>query len=215
MAENRRRNVFELAKQQPSFSDIPPQSTLPAPGEPPSVPVPLSVVEQLHFAETRKPSSKNRHQRSNAVSYRGFPIELKESIRIVSQELQVSLDEVARATLEYALGMYWSGKLILNPAPARLKMTLYPRDPKAARPVSPSKKSKRKKVEPPRWMTVVTFRSIPVATREAVKQIAAEHDLPVGEVAAFLIGYGIGAFRSGELALRPVPKAGANTLFGE
>ncbi len=125
------------------------------------------------------------------------------------------MDEVARATLEYALGMYWSGKLVLNPAPARLKMTLFPKDPKATWPISQQKKSKRKKVEAPRWRTVVTFRGIPAATREAVKQIAAEHTLPVGEVAAFLIGYGIGAFRSGELALRPVPKSGANTLFGE
>ena len=111
--------------------------------------------------------------------------------------------------------MYWSGKLVLNPAPARLKMTLYPKDPKAVRPISQQKKPKRKKVESPRWMTVVTFRGIPAPTREAVKQIAGERDLPVGEVAAFLIGYGIGAFRSSELALRPVPKSGANTLFGE
>jgi hypothetical protein len=51
--------------------------------------------------------------------------------------------------------------------------------------------------------------------QEAVKKIAEEHDIPVGEVAAYLIDLGMLAFRSGELVLQPVPKPGANTLFAE
>ncbi len=177
-----------------------------------ATPVPMSVVEQLNFAETRKSSSASRH-RLGQVSYRGFPDGLMETVRVTAKELQVSVDDVVRATLEYALGTYWSGRLILDPSPAKIKMTLFPKNSKARATAIQKKGQKRKKTKAPCWTTVVTFRGIPQPVQGTVKQIAEEHDVPIGEVAAYLIEYGINAFRSGVLVLRPVPKPGANTLF--
>ena len=94
-------------------------------------------------------------------------------------------------------------------------MTLYPSNSKTIVQGKPRKGQKRKKTDKPRWATVVTFRGIPDELQEAVKQLAEERDIPVGEVAAYLIETGMRAFRSGELVLQPVPKPGANTLYAE
>jgi hypothetical protein len=214
MSEKRRRSVFG-SEPQPSrdLGDLP-EKPLPE-AAPQIAPMPRSVVDQLTFAQTRKASSSPRPPRPGQVSYRGFPGELKEAIHAAAKELQVNIDEVVRATLEYALGMYWSGKLELDPMPARIKMTLYPSNAKTIVQSKPRKGQKRKKANKPRWTTVVTFRGIPDNLQEAVRQIAEDRDIPVGEVAAYLIESGIRAFRSGELVLLPVPKPGANTLFGE
>lgn len=176
--------------------------------------VPLSVVEQLNYAETRKSSTSSR-RRPGQVSYRGFPNGLMEKTREAAQVLQVTVDEVIRATMEYALGAYCSGRLSLDPSPASLKMTLYPEDSKTIVNSPRGKDPKRKKTAAPRWTTVVTFRGIPQPVQGAIRQMAEEHDIPVGEVAAYLVEYGINAFRSGELVLRPVPRPGSNTLFEE
>lgn len=181
----------------------------------PAAPIARSVVDQLTFAETRKASSIPKPPRPGQVSYRGFPVELKDALHAAAKELQVNLDEVVRATLEYALGTYWSGKLELDPMPARIKMTLYPSGSKNNSQAKPRKGQKRKKADKPRWATVVTFRGIPDDLQKAVKQIAEDRDIPVGEVAAYLIETGMRAFRSGELVLLPVPKPGTNTLYSE
>ena len=214
MSEKRRRNVFGTSLDQ-NLAEVPNVPGPPAEQSPVSIPVPRSVVEQLNFAETRRSSSSSRKPRSGQVSYRGFPTDLKKSIRIAAHELYVTADEVVRATLEYSLGMYWSGKIALTPTPARMKMTLYPKSNKVVAQPTRGKKPKRKKPETPRWTEVVTYRGIPQSMQEAVKKIAEEHDIPVGEVAAYLIDHGMRAFRSGELVLQPVPKLGANTLFAE
>lgn len=214
MSEKRRRSVFGTDQHLGNdHSDLSEKALAEATTQ--VVPVPRSVVDQLTFAETRKASAAPRTPRPGQVSYRGFPGALKETIRAASKELQVNVDEVVRATLEYALGMYWSGKLELDPMPARVKMTLYPPSHKALAQGKPRKGQKRKKADQPRWATVVTFRGIPDNLQEAVRQIAEERDIPVGEVAAYLIETGMRAFRSGELVLQPVPKPGANTLFME
>ena len=92
-------------------------------------------------------------------------------------------------------------------------MTLFPTDPQSVLTVSKNKKTKAKKSGHPRWATVVTFREIPPAVRDAIRHIGIENDIPIGEVAAFLIEYALRAFRSGELVLHPVPKPGAKTLY--
>lgn len=214
MTGKRRRNVFGSDSQPDSGVGDLSEKLLPGEATP-AAPVARSVVDQLTFAETRKASSAPKPPRPGQVSYRGFPGELKESIHAAAQELQVNIDEVVRATLEYALGVYWSGKLELDPMPARIKMTLYPSNSKTIVQGKPRKGQKRKKTDKPRWATVVTFRGIPDELQEAVKQLAEERDIPVGEVAAYLIETGMRAFRSGKLVLHPVPKPGANTLYAE
>jgi hypothetical protein len=213
MNEKRRRNVFETQIQpglDPKKAQLAP--SLNEGAFEPSVP--RSIVEQLKFAETKKTSPTPR-RRPGQVSYRGFPDGLMERIRAAANELQVTVDEIVRATLEYALGTYWSGRLVLDPSPTKIKMTLYPKDAKTRSTTFQRTGQKRKKPGVPRWTTVVTFRGIPQPVQGAIKQIAEDRDIPVGEVAAFLIEYGIHAFRSGELVLRPVPRPGSNTLFGE
>lgn len=212
MNENRRRSVFGAqSSQQFGDSGPVPESHV----QPCSTLAPRSVLDQLTYAEPRRRSHTiSPSQRPGQVSYRGFPKEILEAIRLAAGELQVSTDDLVRAMLEYALGVYWSGKLDLDPLPGKLKMTLYPtgqQTPKAAQ----VKRQKRKKAEAPRWTGVVTYRGIPKTVKDGVKQIASEQDIPVGEVAAFLIQFGIHAFRNGNLALRPLPKSGSNTLFTE
>jgi hypothetical protein len=213
MNEKRRRSVFGGNSQPDSEGFFVSEEPRNDEGKS-ATPIPLSVVEQLNFAKTRKSASSPRH-RHGQVSYRGFPNDLTDTIRMAAKELQVGVDEVVRAMLEYALGTYWSGRLTLDPSPAKIKMTLYPKNSKAKATAIQNKGQKRKKTQAPRWTTVVTFRGIPQPVQVAVKQIAEEHDIPVGEVAAYLIEYGIIAFRNGELVLRPVPMPDANTLYSE
>lgn len=213
MNEKRRRSVFGTPSQTEVEADG--VRTTPLLNERTIEPsAPLSVVEQLKFAETRKASAPPR-RRPGQVSYRGFPNGLMEKIRAAANELQVTVDEVVRATLEYALGTYWSGRLAIDPSPAKIKMTLYPKNSKTRATTFHRSGQKRKKTESPRWTTVVTFRGIPQPVHGAIRHVAEEHDIPVGEVAAYLIEYGINAFRSGELVLHPVPRPGSNTLFEE
>lgn len=208
MGENRRRSVFNIEPAQ-TPSDSGHSEGLP-------VPAARSVLDQLTFAEPRKRAQPgDQPKRSGQVSYRGFPKELQDEIRLAAGELQVSVDDFVRATLEFALGAYWSGKLGLDPFPSKMKMTLYPESSTRVQKSTKAKKTKRKKSESPRWLKVVTFRGIPQPVKDGVRQVASDHDVPVGEVAAFLIQSGIHAFRSGTLVLQPVPKSGSNTLFME
>ena len=208
MGENRRRSVFDHESTQVT-SDPNPLADMP-------VPVAHSVLEQLNFAEPRKkahPGSLSK--RTGQVSFRGFPKGLQEEIRHAAGDLQVSIDDLVRATLEFALGAYWSGKLEIDPLPGKMKMTLYPlSQPQAQKPTKVNK-TKRQKSESLRWIGVVTYRGIPLPIKDGVKQISSDHDVPIGEVAAFLIQYGINAYRSGTLVLRPAPKTGSKTLFTE
>ena len=207
-ATNQRRSVFGTTSQADLVPDFRSSShTL-------ETPVPITVVDQLNFAETKRKTATHR-PRAGQVSYRGFPEQLKGEVQRIAGELGVSCDEVARAALEYALGKVWSGQLILSPSPARVKMTLYPPNRESIKPSGQIKRAKGKKVTSPRWKAVVTFRGIPLPLQVAVKKIAGDHDLPIGEVAAFLVEYGTKAYQAGELVLRPVPRAGANTLFGD
>ena len=208
MGENRRRSVFNHETSQ-TTSDSDPAAAMP-------VPVAHSVLEQLNFAEPRKRAHPGgQPKRPGQVSYRGFPGELQEEIRLTARELQVSTDDLVRATLEFALGAYWSGKLAIDPFPGKMKMTLYPISKPQAQKTTKVNKTKRKKSESPRWIGVVTYRGIPLPIKDGVKQVSCDHDVPVGEVAAFLIQYGINAYRNGTLVLRPAPKTGSKTLFTE
>ena len=145
-------------------------------------------------------------------------------------------DEVARALLEYSLGLYQSGKLVLHACPKAQRMTLFPQHRKRVPtypppgkkkagwlqqvfPVSGKKaigrnKGKRDKTEPSRWQQRVTYR-IAVELKEAIRVVAEEYTLPMGEVVWYFIEKALKAYRAGDLQLQPEPRIMGMTLFSE
>jgi hypothetical protein len=71
-----------------------------------------------------------REQRQAAgfvtVTYRRIPEELRAEIKEIASENLVTVDEIARFFLEYALESYKAGELTIQPKPAPGKYTLFP-----------------------------------------------------------------------------------------
>lgn len=211
----KRRNIFGPAEgegQQPASSLPPFLAGDEGPGAiPGDMPEATSVVDQLRFADKRQRRRPwDERNRAGQVSYRGIPPEILQGVRDMAQQLNVSVDDAARACLEYGLSAYQAGELILRPEIKSVRMTLFPEPEQAAGKFAP----KRSKKSPARWKTVVSYRGIPAAVRTAVNLVAEERSVPVGEVAAVFLQYGVQAFAQGRMQVKPVAKTAGKTLFG-
>jgi hypothetical protein len=60
---------------------------------------------------------------------------------------------------------------------------------------------------------MASYRGIPPELHEALKEIAAELEVTVGEVARVFLEYGLKAYEAGDLALDPKPLPSKFTLF--
>lgn len=177
---------------------------------------PQAVLEKLRLADpkvNRRPWDE-RH-RSTQVSYRGFPNGLLEQLRQLAAEMNVSLDDVARAFLEYGIGVVYSGALQLKPVGKGLRMTLFPQEDSPCRIAVSRKTAKASHRAKPRWQKVVTFRGMPPSLQASIRELATEQGVPVGELAAALIQHGLSAYKQGKLILQPAPKTERNSLFEE
>lgn len=229
MATPRRRSVFALNESQPEQTSMESGcEELPAPTSPvvsqpvplPSVvPPPHAVINQLRMAEEKKRRRPwDERNRSGQVTYRCFPQSLKVSLRETAETLRVSVDELARAFLEHGLTAYQQGSLLLNPMPKGVRMTLFAvadqnvKTPKRA--PGRNRKGKNKDGHEDGWHSVVSYRGIPVEVQDAIRHVAEDRFVPVGEVAVVFIQVGLKAYQAGELRLQPVPKAFDLTLFG-
>lgn len=229
MAIPRRRSVFASNESQSEQTrmelgceehptPIPPAGSQPGP-LPSVVPPPQAVINQLRMAEEKKRRRPwDERNRNGQVTYRCFPQSLKVSLREVAESLRVSVDELARAFLEHGLTAYQQGSLLLNPMPKGVRMTLFAvadqnvKTPKRA--PGRNRKGKNKDGHEDGWHSVVSYRGIPVEVQDAIRQVAEDRFVPVGEVAVIFIQFGLRAFQSGKLRLQPVPKAFDLTLFG-
>lgn len=62
---------------------------------------------------------------------------------------------------------------------------------------------------------VVSYRGIPKQIHQAITKIAAEKEVPVGEVARALLEHALRAYQEGRLDLNPAPRSGKFTLFSD
>lgn len=180
----------------------------------PSGALPQPVLDSLPVAQIRK-RKREWERRNQGVTYRGVPRDLLAQVQEVAAGLNVLADDVARAFLEYGLAAYQDGKLMFNPRPRGIRMTLYPQPGKQPNQRCAALKSKNKKGSSPAWESRATFRGLPSELQEGVRQAADDLCVPVGEVVVAFFGYAIEAYQDGLLALNPYPKAVTMTLFGD
>lgn len=169
----------------------------------------------------RRPAKRNRKWEKEHRPYRyvNVPTELREQVLAMAQHLKVTVDEVARAFIEYGIECVDEEKLHLRaqPNPYGRKMTLFPKErakgwhetngvPKEI----PARKKKRtkqaKKVYP-----AVSYR-LPEKVHDDICGLAMDLDVPLGDIVTFLLQYGIEAYRSGKLNLEPQPLTVKMTL---
>lgn len=158
------------------------------------------------------------------ATYRGVPAETHQRLIHLAGSLNVPVDEVARALLEFGIDCYHSGNLVLNPHPKAQRMTLFPAGAlqiSGAKPgwlheAFPSQKRstriKKKGENPKPWEARVTYR-LPPSLKSEIRHIADEHTVGVGELVFYFFKFGLEAFEAGQLRLEPHLKTAGNTLF--
>jgi hypothetical protein len=220
-----RRNAFESLNE---LSDDPPKPSVkvvPKSDDQAEHLNPSSPLDFIPNAATKKKRSRTweKSRQDQVVTYRGIPPEVREGLASLAQMLDVPVDEIARAFLEFGVAQYQSGGIRLNPLPKAQRMTLFSQDGKVQNPEKEGwlknefrrerkPKNKKKANEPKTWEHRVSFR-IPPEVKESVKEIAERHSVPVGEVALFFFNDAHAAFQAGQLVLSPQPKSSGNTLF--
>ena len=171
---------------------------------------PLKKPEPIDFLPLAKKKKRKREweKKYRAITYRGVSRELNDSLKSVATELQVTLDEVVRAFLECGLTAYHANELRLKPEIKDGKWTLYPstwgvktgmRKANPPIPIKPkSVKNKQKNVKSRDWERVRSYR-IPDEIHQAVRKLAAELFVPVGNVFCKLTEYAIIEYAAGRL----------------
>ncbi len=196
---------------------------------------PLDFIPSASMKKKRSRQWEAEH-RQETVTYRGIPKTVLSEILSLSTSLAVPRDEVVRALLEFSLSHYHNGVLQMVAYPRAQRMTLFPEN-RSGNTCPPSEKSFRqiwlseafpatthplrgrhKKIgsnrEMPAWQMRVTFR-IPIGLKEAVRTVASEHNVGVGEVVWRFVIEGLKAYTSGALILNPSPRSIGKTLFPE
>jgi hypothetical protein len=183
--------------------------------------IPLTDTAGHWSRHGRRPAKRNRKWEKGHRPYRyvNVPTELREQVLALAEHFGVTADEVARAFVEYGIECVDEEKLKLSaqPNPYGRKMTLFPKErakgwhetndvPK----VIPARKKKRTK-QAKRVYPAVSYR-LPEKVHEDICGLARELDVPLGDVVSFLLRYGLDAYRSGKLSLKPQPLTVKMTL---
>jgi hypothetical protein len=182
----------------------------------------------LDFIPSALPTKKRdrkweRSHQDEVATYRGVIPEARQALISLAQMLNVPVDEVARAFLEFGVSSYETGEIRLTPYPKAQRMTLFSQvggeivDTKKgwlqeAFPAAKKTGNKQKKTERKAWEFRVTYR-LPRAVKDVIKQIADRHYVPVGELVLYFFRYSLDAYQSGKLVLTPQPKNTGNSLF--
>mgnify|MGYP001205411420 CR=1 FL=1 len=165
----------------------------------------------------RQKAKRKRQWEANhrTTLYRGVPSDLRDAVRDIAVALEVTVDDVARAFLEYSLQCIRTGTLILDPRPSSRpkapRMTLFPFHGAGWAvngwppvPVAPIAKKRQSSKEVKKWQAVVSYR-LPPELHQQIKNIAEDY-LPIGEVAAVMLQHALQAYQSGILILKPQVK---------
>lgn len=169
---------------------------------------PPSALDQIRTARI-KPKQVDRRRREPVVTYRGIPETLQRNLERLAEKLDVSLGILVRYLLEYGLEEAAAGRLRLDPQLVKVGLTLYP-----------EKESGQRKMRRVRTRGVaskpVAYRGIPAATHQSVCDLAQRLGVPIGEVARFLLEYGVEQVRTGALHPATYPRQTAvRTLYPE
>ncbi len=89
------------------------QETIP---EEPVEAIPAVLKHRPSTAERNRDWEREQRDRGIVATYRGIPSGLHEEVKKIASEMNVSVGDVARAFLEYALAAYEAGDLVLEPA---------------------------------------------------------------------------------------------------
>lgn len=234
-----RRDAFSSLRQQDSSPDVP---TEPGKNTQVDIPLittakqPLDLIPVAARRTKRNRDWDHVHQ-PEKVTYRGIPKRLQEAVSGLATSLNVSRDELVRAFLEYSLSDLQARRLVIDAHPKSQRMTLFPTDqaatsysgkrepssaaswldqafPSSGRAPNSAGKKKPKKDQDKRnrWESRATYR-IPVELKEQVKEIADDHDVPIGELVLFFLDHGLRAYQTGGLRLTPVQRTSGKTLF--
>ena len=171
----------------------------------------------------RRPAKRNRAWEKAHRPYRyvNVPLELREQVAALAEQLVVTADDVARAFLEYGLNCLEDKTLKLHsrPNPRGRKMTLFPRDQApgwreaSATSVEPPTQRKKKASGEKKVYPAVSYR-LPASLHSQLCGVAVEFEAPLGEVVTLFLQHSLNAYRKGNLALQPYPVAVRMTLTG-
>lgn len=183
--------------------------------------IPLTDTAGHWSRHGRRPAKRNRKWEKEHRPYRyvNVSVELREQVLALAEHLEVTVDEVARAFIEYGIECVNEEKLHLRaqPNPHGRKMTLFPKErvkgwheandvPKEIPARKKKQMSKVKKVYP-----AVSYR-LSEKVHEDICGLARKLDVPLGDVVSFLLQYGLDAYCSGKLNLKPQPLTVKMTL---
>jgi len=183
--------------------------------------IPLTDTAGHWSRHGRRPAKRNRtwEKKHRPYRYVNVSVELREQVLALAKHLGVTVDEVARAFVEYGVACVDEERLHLRAQsnPHGRKMTLFPKERakgwqeanESPREI-PARKKKRismaKRVYP-----AVSYR-LPEKVHDDICGLAMDLDVPLGEVVSFLLQHGLDAYRSGKLSLQPQPLTVKMTL---
>ena len=107
---------------QDKIPDAPPFNSPEVKENPPGI-RPLDFIPTAEPRKRRERGWEQAH-RAEIATYRGIPLETHQALIRIANALGVPVDEVARAFLEFSLGQYEAGQLVLSPYPKAQRMTL-------------------------------------------------------------------------------------------
>jgi hypothetical protein len=140
------------------------------------------------------------------ATFRGIPLTLHQSVKSIAKDLGVSPGELARYFLEKGLEQIAAGEDEVAPTFVPGGYTLYPDEKKVA-PNRPRRK-RSKTVQKPR-----SYYGVPREVVRAVLDQSQALGVTQGELARHLLERGVERYRSGDLALEPVPVQQIATLY--
>jgi hypothetical protein len=142
---------------------------------------------------------------------RNFPVDLHQKITIISNNVGVTIGEIARAMFEFSLDSYDSGYFSFNQIIEYSKKTLYPKEGKNRDEVGWKRNLSNQKptsIDPNEKIIeerkYVGFHGVPIEIQNRIKSIAKLTHLSVGVVAGHLISHAVLAYLRGELVFTPI-----------
>lgn len=174
--------------------------------------------ERLEEAKREQGRSRDWEKQNKPKHYRGVPADLRQQVKEIAEMLDVPVDEVARAFIEYALMCLKRGTLVLSGMPnqRRARMTLYANGAGWAEngwTPQPPKRWNSSQKRDALWREIAHYR-LPDELHETIKQIAGV-TYPVGEVVAIMLKHGVKSYQQGVLVLIPQPKLTTNLGWRE
>lgn len=199
----------------------------------PQPPAAVPIVEQLRLTEKKqRDRSWEKKEDNRPTSYRGVPPKLQAEVRQVAADLQVTVDDVARAFLEFGVLCYRKKEIKIAPTLSRQRLTLFPDPdnwagakrpgwyervwdqpaPKAGNGKKGSHKGNTETVKPWKWPKA-SYRRLPAELVETIHQLHEKHSVPVGEIVTLFLGHALDAYQTGRLILEPQPRASASLTY--